>query len=62
MVSFKQCDAHAAGGRGQGKYLKKEKEKEKEKDLVDHVIELGDGRLLSEALHDGAQLLGADGS
>jgi hypothetical protein len=31
-------------------------------DLVDHVLELGLGRVLAQRPHDGAQLLGRDGA
>jgi hypothetical protein len=31
-------------------------------DLVDHVLELGLGRVLAEGAHDSAKLLGGDGS
>ena len=31
-------------------------------DLVDHVLELGLGRVLAEGAHDGAELLGGDGA
>ncbi len=31
-------------------------------DFVDHVLELGLGRVLSERPHDGAELLGGDGA
>ena len=31
-------------------------------DLVDHVLELGLGRVLAEGAHDGAKLLGGDGA
>ncbi len=31
-------------------------------DLVDHVLQLGLGGVLSERPHDGAQLLGRDGA
>jgi hypothetical protein len=31
-------------------------------DLVDHILQLGLGRILSQGPHDGAQLLGGDGA
>ena len=31
-------------------------------DLVDHVLQLGLGRVLAERAHDGAELLGGDGA